>query len=307
MSILGAYSIQAFVLHVVVVFFKVYEQLDSVIIIISIIGAFWEIFTTESEKTVGTKKCLGLISEIGLLIAVFPELYQGVIEMLTKASYMAWYYYIGLALICYICLMAKDSVKNNLIGLILLGTGMIFLFERIHELLFGVLLVVFYHILALTGIYILRVFSGQNQENVVNSSVLLSYGYCYMASLMVMAFIKWHYVQALLLLGIGIVILLLQKIGIAEITGTVYGNICFGLVPWLLLEMTLFLSGKLRVPLSSTIAFTIIFWIVASVGLSWKDSGKIQSIVLEKANAETILKGLAYCAYCLTMLTLFIK
>ena len=303
---LGNYSLWAIVTYMCALCFSKYELIENVIFFVFMIGAFWTAYTKEQFKRSDIIKAIMLVIEIAIFILLYLNQYTAFVENLQSAEGITWIYSIGLFVICVLCILSEQISQDVIIGFAILGTNLMFFYGKLNQVMIPVWIMVLFHIGALSFYYIVKNMFALDFEYQKKQYLKILLGSGYIMALLLTLFIANQFIKSTTMLCIGLVFALIYFGNLVRVKGTVYGTLIYGAIPWILLETTMTSLGKMDTPLFSVILFTILFWCVCSVALSWKDTAHIKAIAFEKANSEMIINGLSGIAYLLTALVLFV-
>lgn len=306
LDVLGKYSVWAIATHMFAVCFTKYELIENVIFFVFIFSAFWTAYTKEKFKASAAAKAVLLVVEISVFILLYPEQYVAFVENFQIAKGLAWIYFIGLFLICVLCILSEKIIQDIMIGFILLGTNVLFLYGMLKQVTIEPTFILFFHVAALSFYYIAENIFACDNESQKKRYLKAFLAVCYMMAFLLTVFIANHFTKSIIILFIGLLFIIIYFGKTDRIRGTIYGTVIYGTIPWILLETTMNSLGKMNVSLFSGSLFTILFWCICSVALSWKDTANIKAIAFEKSNSEMIINGLSGIAYLFTVLVLFV-
>lgn len=307
MSILGIFSFWALIFHICAAFFLKYRLIETIIFAVFVIGAFWEAFTTKvfQRKSVWELSILVLLMSA---IALFYEIpFSNLVSSFKRLYDAEWYYLLGLTLICCICILSEKKKEDNMIGVSILITMLLIFWRKNGSMMFGLEMLLVFHVAAVfmyQCIWNWFCFSKNDKKSIDHRYIYIgSYGVVLLFTILV----QLHLMLSAILFIVGIGALLMYYGKHIDIRGKFWGIIFIGVIPWILLEVTMDSLGKLPASRNTVIAATVMFWCVCSIALSWKDSGNMKSIVLKKANAESIIAGMSAIAYFLMIIVLLIE
>ena len=281
-NILGSHSLCAMVMHMCAICFTKYEFVDNVIFYVFAISAFWNAYTKDDVKVLTIVKAALLVVEISIFIFLCPEQYAMWMDDLQSVKGITWIYSVGFFIICVLCILSEKVIQDIIIGFIILGTNVLFLYGKLNQTTFEFTNIVLFNIFALSFFYVVKTIFGfeKEYENKLYLKCVLMFGYI-MAFLMTI-FVNNHFTQSIIMLCTGLLFMLIYFGGFINIKGTIYGTAMYGAIPWILLETTMDSLGRVSSSLFSVIVFTILFWLTSSVALSWKDTANVKAIALEK-------------------------
>lgn len=305
-STLGNYSLWAIVSYMCALCFVEYELIESVIFMVFMIGAFWTAYTKETFTATDIVKTILLVIEIAVFLLLFPNQYEAFIGSIQSAEGITWIYSVGLLVICLLCILSDKVIQDIIIGFVILGTNIMFLYEMFNKVWISPRIMLLFHIGAISFFYVVKnLFAfDSNYQKKRNIKALLIAGY--MLSFLLTIFIANHFTKCTTMLCIGLLFALIYYGNFVQLKGTIYGTVMYGAIPWILLETTMTSLGKMNSSLFAVILFTIMFWCACSVALSWKDTANIKAIAFEKTKSETIINVLSRIVYFLTVLVLFV-
>mgnify|MGYP001623679589 CR=1 FL=1 len=304
-SILGRYSIWAIVIHMCAACFTKYELIENVIFCVFLMSAFWTAYTKEKFETQDVAKAILLVVEISVFILLYPNQYISFVENFLRAQGITWIYLVGLFLMCVLCILSEKIMQDIIIGFVILGTILLFVYGKLNHVAPEPANIVLFHISALSFFYIVKNVFGFDKDYKKRRYLKALLASCYMMAFLLTVFIANDFTKSTIILCIGLVFLFVYAGNFVRVKGTIYGTVIYGALPWILLETTMQYLGKINASLFSVILFTILFWCTCSVALSWKDTANIKTIAFEKANSKMIINGLSGIAYFLTILVLF--
>ncbi len=304
--ILGMHSVWAFLLHLCAPCFTERQGIENVIFCIFAISAFWNAYTQGGFRQEMIEGPIWLVVAIAIFILLYPEQYGSFLEGLRNLQKMPWFYSLGLFIICLLCIGSDKVIQDILLGFILLGTNiLVFYGMRIQTQLEPGLLV-FFHILALSFFYLVKQIFAPAKKDQGKGQFKGLLAACYGIAFLFLAFLMNHLIPSIAMLCIGLLFLLVYFGKRDLVKGRIYGTVLYGAIPWMMLETTLHSLGKLEISLFPALLFTIFFWCLCGLVLSWKDTARIKAIAFEKAGSEGIVNVLSGAAYLLTAVVLFL-
>ena len=306
LNVLGKYSVWAMITHMFAVCFTKYELIENIIFFVFIFCAFWTAYTKEKFKASFAAKAVLLVAEISIFILLFPDQYISFIENFQSVQSLAGIYSIGLFLICILCILSEKIMQDIIIGFILLGTNILFCYGMLKQVIVEPATILFFHVAALSFYYIAKNVFAFDNESQKKGYVKVLLAACYTMAFLLTVFAANQFTKSIIILCIGLLYMILYFGKFDRIRGTIYGTVIYGAIPWILCETTMNSLGKMNVSLFSGILFTILFWCICSIALSWKDTANIKAIAFEKSNSEMIINGLSGIAYLFTAIVLFL-
>lgn len=304
-NILGKYSFVAFVIHICAGCFTEYKLIENVLFFVFMISAFWNAYTKESYETADIIKTTLLVIEIAIFILLYPNQYTSFIIKFQNTQSISWIYSVGLCIICILCILSEKIMQDIIIGFVMVGTNILFLYGRLNQIIIAPQIVVLFHIFALSFFYIIENIFCLEEKYETKSHLKVLLAFCYMIAFLLSIFINNHFTKSITILCIGLLFGVIYFGKLINVRGTIYGTIIYGSIPWILLETTINSLGKMKFSLFTVILFTILFWCSCSVALSWKDTANIKAIAFNKKDSELIINGLSVLGYLLTILMLF--
>lgn len=299
-KILGIYSLYAIILHIYAARFGRYEILEKIIFTVFSIYAFWKAFDTVPKSTklvssIMTSTVFVLI--FGILSMAYPAAYREISSGLQQMYSIGFVYSIGLLGLTGCCCI--EPGMDNKLGFLFLGSNLLFFLAKKC----GLLMSVEYFLVFYVSSMIVSFIYGKTDDD--PDKILSNFKGYFVGFLFTAFLLKGEMLSAVvLLLSLLLVNIALNKAFKGE--GVVYNVILAGIMPWILLELTMFLQGKLPVSMLTAIVVTFLFWCVNGVALFWKDSKKIKSVLFKETTGGSIIIRLIAIAYGLTALFVFI-
>lgn len=302
---LGLYSCVALVLQCLAMYYSVYKKVAAIIFVIFAIYAFVSAYYAEKFETSKMLKAVFTTVIWIVLTFVHPEEAFGIIESTGKLLTIDWYYLVGLILMALFAVMSKDSKENNMFGISLISSFLYIYFLNTKYITYDYFMFLFLHIFAISIYKVIKnTFVFDKNITREKSFSLIVYTIGYICSFVLTTFVSMNLFPAVAAMLACMLVMMIYGFGIKEFDARFYDIAVMGITPWVLLEVTLNVLGKLRGSIITTVIFTAVFWLILGVGLAWKDYFKLPAFAIDKKISKIIIRVLTIIPLVLVLVTL---
>ena len=202
-------------------------------------------------------------------------------------------------------MLKQDDYVDNVLGVAILATFLYFYFAKIRALDFNSILFFLYHAIAVEFyLYIRRVLGATLKKRENKNLILVSSVISYLVSFLFISLVILHMMPAVIAMIFVMIVMIANGFGFKEFYGSVMKSAVFGVSPWLLLEIVLYYLEKLKQSLLMSVIFTIVFWVIISVAMTWTDNNYGLYIGLNKENSKIVIRILAYIPFVLLLIVM---